>query len=84
MLKVSAKVEVEVEASFDFSVHDSIDEDYVGMGGAVCTTNETYHTDILLTLSGDFSGDYEQLEVTEIEVLDTIDYADFGEIEPDW
>lgn len=84
VLKVSAKVEVEVEASFDFSVHDSIDKDYVAMGGAVCTTNETYHTDILLTLSGDFSGDYDQLEVTEIEVLDTIDYADFGEIEPDW
>lgn len=84
VLKVSAKVEVEVEASFDFSVHDSIDKDYVAMGGAVCTTNETYHTDILLTLSGDFSGEYDQLEVTEIEVLDTIDYADFGEIEPDW
>ncbi|HCV01193.1 MAG TPA: hypothetical protein DG048_00995 [Pseudoalteromonas sp.] len=84
VLKVSAKVKVEVEASFDFSVHDSIDKDYVAMGGAVCTTNETYHTDILLTLSGDFSGDYDQLEVTEIEVLDTIDYADFGEIEPDW
>lgn len=84
VLKVGAKVEVEVEASFNFSVHDSIDKDYVGMGGAVCTTNETYHTDILLTLSGDFSKGFDDLEVTEIEVLDTIEYADFGEVEPDW
>lgn len=84
VLKVGAKVDVEVEASFDFSVHDSIDKDYVGMGGAVCTTTETYHTDILLTLSGDFSQDFDELQVTEIEVLDTIDHADFGEVEPDW
>jgi len=84
VLKVGATVEVEVETNFDFSVHDSIDKDYVGMGGAVCTTNETYHTDILLTLSGDFSQDFDDLEVTEIEVLDTLEYAYFGEIEPDW
>lgn len=84
VLKVGATVEVEVEASFNFSVRDSIDKDYVGMGGSVCTTNETYHTDILLTLSGDFSQDFDDLEVTEIEVLDTIGQADFGEVEPDW
>lgn len=33
VLKVGATVEVEVEAGFDFSVRDSIDKDYVGMGG---------------------------------------------------
>ncbi len=84
VLKVSAKVEVEVEGHFDFSVHDSIDKDSVGMGGAVCTTKETYHTDILITLSGDFSQGFDELDVTEIEVLDTIEYADFGDVEPDW
>ncbi len=84
VLKVSVVVEVEVTASFDFSVYDSIDKDYVGMGGTVCKTNETYSTDILLTLSGDFSQDFDELEVTEIEVLNTIEYADFGEVEPDW
>jgi cold shock CspA family protein len=84
VLKVGAKVEVEVKASFDFSVHDSIDKDYVGMGGAVCKTTESYYTDILLTLSGDFSKGFDDLEITEIEVLDTIDYANFGDVEPDW
>ncbi|MFQ2603574.1 PIN domain-containing protein [Aeromonas caviae] len=84
VLKVGATVEVEVEASFDFSVRDSIDNDYVGMGGNVCTTEESYHTDILLSLTGDFSQDFDEIEVAEIEVLETIGHADFGEVEPDW
>jgi hypothetical protein len=84
VLKVGATVEVEVEASFDFSVRDSIDKDYVGMGGNVCTTTESYHTDILLSLTGDFSKDFDEIEVAEIEVLETIAQADFGEVEPDW
>lgn len=84
VLKVGATVEVEVEASFDFSVRDSIDKDYVGMGGNVCTTTESYHTDILLSLTGDFSQDFDEIQVAEIEVLETIGHADFGEVEPDW
>lgn len=84
VLKVGATVEVEVEASFDFSVRDSIDKDYVGMGGNVCTTTESYHTDILLSLTGDFSQDFDEIDVADIEVLETIGCADFGEVEPDW
>lgn len=84
VLKVGATVEVEVEASFDFSVRDSIDKDYVGMGGNVCTTTESYHTDILLSLTGDFSQDFDEIDVADIEVLETIGHADFGEVEPDW
>lgn len=84
VLKVGATVEVEVEASFDFSVRDSIDKDYVGMGGNVCTTTESYHTDILLSLTGDFSQNFDDIDVAEIEVLETIGRADFGEVEPDW
>lgn len=84
VLKVGASVKVEIEASFDFSVRDSIDKDYVGMGGNVCITTETYHTDILLTLAGDFSQDFDDIEATEIEVLETIGLADFGEVGPDW
>lgn len=84
ILKVGATVKVKVEASFSFSIRDSIDKDYVGLGGAVCTTNENYHTDILLTLSGDFSQDFDDIEVAEIEVLETIRQADFGTVEPDW
>jgi len=84
ILKVGAYVEVEVEANFSFSIRDSIDKDYVGLGGALYKINEDYHTDILMTLAGDFSQDFDNLDVTDIEVLETIKQADFGDIAPDY
>jgi PIN domain len=84
VLKTGATVTVEVEAKFDFSVRDSVDRDYVNMGSSISKTTETYHTDILITLSGDFARDFEGLNVTEIEILETIKYVHFGEVEPDW
>ncbi|MCG9510975.1 PIN domain-containing protein [Acinetobacter pittii] len=84
VLKLGAEIEVEVEANFYFSIRDSIDKDYVSLGGNVCTTIEKYHTDILLTLSGDFSKDFDNIRIGEIEVLETLSEADFGYIEPDW
>ncbi|MEQ5125554.1 PIN domain-containing protein [Providencia alcalifaciens] len=84
ILKVGATVETEVEASFDFSVRDSIDRDYVHMGGNNCSTTESYHTDILLTLTGDFDQDFDSIDIDNVEVLNTITEANFGTIEPDW
>lgn len=84
ILKVGATVEVEVNANFDFSFRDPIDKDYISLGGNICTTKESYHTNILLTLTGDFSQEFDDIEVIDIEVLETIDHVDFGEIEPDW
>jgi hypothetical protein len=37
-----------------------------------------------LTLSGDFSQDFDDIEVAEVEVLETIRKANFGTVEPDW
>lgn len=84
ILQIKAKVTCEVSASFDFSHYDSIDKDYVGMGSSTCTTEESYETDILISLTGDFTQGFDGLEVSEIEVLETIDQANFGEVEPDW
>ncbi|HCC8047978.1 TPA: DUF4935 domain-containing protein [Enterobacter kobei] len=83
-LRTGAHVEVSVEASFIFSVKDSIDRDYVSMGGNVCSVEEDYHTDILLELTGDFSQGIDGIEVSNIEVLESIQTANFGYIEPDW
>ncbi|MCE1225032.1 MAG: PIN domain-containing protein [Geobacteraceae bacterium] len=84
VLQISANVTCEVTASFDFSVYDSIDRDHVGMGSNTCSTEETYNTDILISLTGDFTQGFDGLEVAEVEVLETIGSADFGEVEPDW
>lgn len=45
---------------------------------------EDYHTDILLELTGDFSQNIDGIEVSNIEVLESIQTANFGYIEPDW
>lgn len=84
VLRLGATVEAEVEASFSFSVRDSIDRDYVNMGGNAYTATKHFHTDILVTLSGDFSKDFDDIEVTDIKVLETLTDVDFGEVEPDW
>lgn len=84
VLKLGSTVEVNVEANFDFSVRDSIDRDYVRMGSNICKTVENFHTDILLTLSGDFSQDIEDIEVVDIEVVETLKEVNFGEVKPDW
>lgn len=83
-LKVAAIVKCVVHASFDFSVRDSIDKDYVGMGGSSCEIEDSYKTDIVITLAGDFSDGIENIDAEEIEVMETLGYADFGEVEPDW
>lgn len=83
-LKVTAIVECVVHASFDFSVRDSIDKDYVGMGSSSCEIESSYKTDILVSLIGDFSEGIENIDADEIEVTETIRDADFGEVEPDW
>jgi hypothetical protein len=84
VLKLGVVIEVEVEANFYFSIRDSIDKDYVNLGGNVCNKVEKYHTDILLTLTGDFSKDFDNIEIGDIEVLENLSEADFGYIEPDW
>ncbi|WP_234086829.1 PIN domain-containing protein [Azonexus sp. R2A61] len=84
VLGLGATVEVEIEATFSFSIYDSIDKDYVNLGGCVHKANERYHTDILVTLSGDFSQNIDEIEVSEVEILETIRRARFGYVEPDY
>ncbi|MBF1996651.1 DUF4935 domain-containing protein [Serratia symbiotica] len=84
VLKLGATVKVEVAARFYFSSKDPVDRGYVRLRGYVCKTTESFHTDILLTLSGDFSKDFEEIEVDEIEVVETINEAHFLEVELEW
>jgi hypothetical protein len=84
ILKVTAKVECSVYATFDFSMKDHSDQDYVGMGGASYEREITHLTDIVVTLVGDFSEGIENIDAKEIEVMDRIRNVDFGEVEPNW
>jgi hypothetical protein len=83
-IKLGAMVEVEVEGEFNFSVWDSIDKDYVYLGGTVCRTKEAYHTDIIICFTGGYYRNFSDFEVISIDVLDELSEADFGDIVPDY
>lgn len=83
-LQVSAIVTCEIHASFDFLVRDSIDRDYFHIGSSSRTIEESYKTDILVELNGDFSQEIEDIEIINVEVLESIHHANFGYIEPDY
>lgn len=84
VLKLGAWVKCQVEANFEFSARDPVDRDYLSLGSDTFTTNEQFHTDILLYVNGDFGKAVPNVDVSRVEILETIKHAEFGEIEPDW
>jgi hypothetical protein len=84
VLECLASITVEAEGEFLFSVYDSIDKDYVSIGGATVTTEEVFESEILITISGDLNGPLENLTIEEVEIVSQIESIDFGDIEPDF
>jgi hypothetical protein len=84
VLQVTAYVTCEVHASFGLSVWDSIDKEYIGMGSTSGSVEEQYATEVLISLTGDFTKGIEAVQVEEVEVIDVPSHVEFGEIEPDW
>ncbi|WP_292995217.1 PIN domain-containing protein [Nitrosomonas sp.] len=84
VLQLIASVICDVHCTFNLSVRDPVDKDYVSIGDNSLTQEEEYQTEILVTLSGDFTKGLESIEVDDIEILETIENVDFGDVEPDW
>ncbi|PSV43192.1 PIN domain-containing protein [Photobacterium indicum] len=84
VLEISADITVEVEGEFSLSQYDSIDRDHVYIGGVTATVEETFTSELLVTVSGDLTGDLSDLDVEEIEVVNPITSVDFGTLEPDY
>ncbi|HGS5020507.1 PIN domain-containing protein [Vibrio cholerae] len=84
VLEVSANITVEAEGEFSFSQYDSIDRDYVNLGGITTTAREEFTSQILITITGDLTGDLSDLEIDDVEIVDPIKSIDFGTIEPNY
>jgi hypothetical protein len=84
ILQLAVNVTCDVHCTFSLSVRDQIDKDYVRIGDNSLIQEENYQTEILVVLSGDFTQGLENLEVLDVEVLETIGHVDFGNVEPDW
>ncbi|WP_233968887.1 PIN domain-containing protein [Pectobacterium polaris] len=84
VIEVWANITVEAEGEFSLSVHDSIDRDYVSLGGVSVTAEAEFESEILITVSGDLNGDINELDIDEVEIIDPINSVDFGTLELDY
>ena len=84
VLEMNANILVEVEGEFSLSHYDSIDRDYVEMGGIVTTAEVQFNSEILVTVCGDLNGDLSDVEIEEVEVINPITSVDFGTLELDY
>lgn len=84
VLETRVMITVEAEGHFSLSVHDSIDRDYVSMGGVSIEKDAEFETELLITISGQLDGSLDDFSIDEVEVVDVISYIDFGELQLDW
>lgn len=80
VVNIACKVNCVVGASFGLQAWDSIDREYISIGSVYSEVKESYETDVLLTLVGELNNGLTKMEIEEIEVADTVNHADFGEI----
>lgn len=69
------------ETTFYFSVHDSIDDDYVNIGEAAAVTEDEATVNAIVTIT---TGDHDEREITNAEIVDRYLTIDFGYVEPDY
>lgn len=83
---IEARIYVNAIASCSFSlaVQDSIDKDYLPMGGSTASIPWGFEADALITLEGDFKEHPDDVELTKFELSSFPSVIDFGDLEPDW
>ena len=84
VLEAQAFITLNAEGEFSLSVHDSIDGDYVSLGGVTAQVEVEFETELLITISGQLDDDINDLEVEQVEVVDTPTCINYGSLEPDF
>ncbi|HJS10187.1 PIN domain-containing protein [Sphingopyxis sp.] len=83
-VRIAASISATALADFSLSIYDSIDKDYVGMGGMSAEREIEFDGAFLLTLTGDLAGPADELGVEGVELVDAVRQVDFGDISPDY
>lgn len=83
-LQISAEVNCSIFADFTFSGWDVFDNEYVAINTKSYGYDETYTTDIIIKLTGDFTKGIDNVMVDSVNVLSPINHADFGDLAADW
>lgn len=82
VIKVVASVATEIDAHFSFERWDSVDREYMSMGSATISRAEEIEFEALVTVASDVPPG--GMAIESVEILPTVHYLRFGEIEPDW
>lgn len=82
--KVEIIVSCRADAEFSLSAYDSIDKDYVHLGGCSDSTSFEFQAEMFVSLSGDLDSDVNNLELEDVEISAPRVDVDFGYLEPDW
>lgn len=78
---VSVNAKLRVQAGFNFSIHDSIDDDYVSLGGTVKEVIVDHRYQVTVTISGKGSNDIE-VDDAVVNPATRLREVDFGHVEP--
>ncbi|MGO8098550.1 PIN domain-containing protein [Rhizobium leguminosarum] len=79
VVPVSAKLKV--QAGFVFSIHDSIDDDYVSLGGSIKEVSLQHDYQVSVTVSG--KGEEEiEIDETDVNSATRLKSVNFGHVEP--
>ncbi|MDD3029391.1 MAG: PIN domain-containing protein [Alphaproteobacteria bacterium] len=87
VFKIPVNIKAKAQAEFSFSAWDSIDKEYVPLGGETVENETEFEAAALITIEGAFAVTPPEIEVSCLELVDTIDTIDFGYVEPnhdDW
>lgn len=81
-ISIACKVFCNVEATFNFSLWDSIDEEYVSIGNTTREVGTSYVTNVLVYLHGNYLDGLQSMEIDDIEVTGNLREVDMGELFP--
>lgn len=78
---ISVIAKLRIQAAFNFSIHDSIDDDYVSLGGSVEEVAMEHRFQLTVTISGK-GGDDIEIDDAIVNPATRVRSVDFGHVEP--
>ena len=82
VLRLRLLITYDVAASFNMSVWDSIEKEYLRIGSSRFTREGSIETDILVSLTADFSHGLEHVKVGELSLDLQLPVVEIGDVEP--
>jgi hypothetical protein len=82
VLRLRLLIAYDVVAWFNMSVWDSIDREYVRIGGSKATREASVETDVLVSLTADFLHGLEHVKVGELTIDLELPVIEIGDVEP--